>query len=124
MKPTFCAIFLAGVAASVDAHGFLYTVTIDGKRYIGDVPNRNTNPSTIRQVSNVTPVKGASNPDINCGLSAKIASLVADANPGSNMIFNWSGGDFQHVRLAAVLSYLIRINFSCLTSGRTTQAPC
>jgi len=102
MKPVFCAIFLTVIAASVDAHGFLYTVTIDGKRYIGNTPYGDANPSTIRQISDINPVKGTSNPDINCGLSAKIATLVADANPGSNMAFNWSGGEFQNVRLAAV----------------------
>ena len=103
MKLAFCALFLAAVAASVDAHGFLYTVTIDGKRYVGNVPNGDANPSAIRQVSGVTPVKGASNPDLNCGLGAQLATLVADANPGSAMAFNWSGGDFQHVCSTTVL---------------------
>ena len=106
MKSGFCAFLLTAVAASVDAHGFLYTVTIDGKRYVGNVPGGSANPSVIRQVSDISPVKGASNPDLNCGLSAQLASLVADANPGSAMAFNWSGGDFQHVRHSAVLVVL------------------
>ena len=103
MNPAFRAFLLAAVAASIDAHGFLYTVTIDGKCYVGNVPNGNANPSAIRQVSGVNPIKGASNPDLNCGFDAQLATLVADANPGSAMAFDWSGGDFQHVCLAAVL---------------------
>ena len=103
MKPAFCALLLTAIAASVDAHGFVYTVTIDGKRYIGNVPSGDTNPSVIRQVSDINPVKGVSNPDLNCGLSAQLSSLVADANPGSAMAFNWSGGDFELVRLSAAV---------------------
>ena len=107
MKPTFYAFLLTSVAALVDAHGFLYTVTIDGKRYIGNVPGGGTSPSVIRQVSDISPVKGASNRDLNCGLSAQSATLVADANPGSVMAFNWSGGNLQNVCLAPVLAVLV-----------------
>ena len=100
MRPAFCAFFLAAAAASVDAHGFVYTVTIDGKRYVGNVPSGDTNPSVIRQVSDISPVKGTSNPALNCGLNAQLATLVANANPGSAMAFNWSGGDFELVRFS------------------------
>ena len=106
MKPAFCTFLLTAVASSVDAHGFLSTVIIDGKRCIGNMPNANPNPSIIRQISGINPVKGASNPELNCGFSAQFATLVADANPGSAMAFNWSGGDFQLVRLSAVLVML------------------
>ena len=111
MKPTFFAFLLTAVATFVDAHGFVYTVTIDGKRYVGNVPAGDTNPSVIRQINDINPVKGASNPDLNCGLSAQLATLVADANPGSAMAFNWSGGDFERVRLFAVLVMLDSCSF-------------
>ena len=75
-------------------------------RYVGSMPNGDTNPSVIRQVSDISPVKGASNPALNCGLSAQLATLVANANPGSTMAFNWSGGDFELVRFSAVLVIL------------------
>ena len=40
----------------------------------------------------MSPVKGASNPDIMCGLSAQKAQLVAPANPGSLLSIQWNGG--------------------------------
>ena len=75
-------------------------------RYVGNLPNGDTNLSAIRQVSDINPVQGASNPALNCGLSAQLATLVANANPGSAMAFNWSGGDFGLVRFSAVLVIL------------------
>jgi len=87
-------------AAYVSAHGFVATVTIDGKAFKGNVPNGKTNPSIIRQISDTSPVKGADNPDTNCGKDAKPASLVADANPGSTVTFDWkAGSDFSNVCL-------------------------
>ena len=68
MKTAFYAFLLTVVGASVDAHGFLYTISIDGKSYIGNAPNRNTNPSVIRQVSDISPVK---NPDVCYSASAQ-----------------------------------------------------
>ncbi|KAF8629785.1 hypothetical protein AX17_005564 [Amanita inopinata Kibby_2008] len=90
MKSIFALLLSATYVA---AHGFLAQVTIDGTVYKGNVPNSATNPSVIRQVSDIGPVKGANNPDVNCGMSAKPASLVADAMPGSTVSFDWRGGD-------------------------------
>lgn len=50
-------------------------------------------PSPIRQISDFGPVKGSSNPDLMCGLTAQKAALVVPANPGSVMSFQWVGGD-------------------------------
>ena len=50
-------------------------------------------PSPIRLVSDIGPVKGASNTDLICGLSAKNAELVVPASPGSVFSVQWSGGD-------------------------------
>ena len=50
-------------------------------------------PSPIRLVSDIGPVKGATNPDIICGLSAQNAEMVVNANPGSVFSVQWSGGD-------------------------------
>lgn len=83
-------------ASQVSAHGFTHQMIIDGKAYIGNAPNADPNPSPLRQVSDVGPVKGASNPDVNCGLSAQPASQVASANPGSTVQFDWRGGDLSH----------------------------
>ncbi|KXN85895.1 Cellulose-growth-specific protein [Leucoagaricus sp. SymC.cos] len=80
-------------AASAYAHGYVATLTVAGKAYKGDVPGGAKDPSVIRQVSDVSPVKGATNPDINCGLNASPAQNVADANPGDQLTFDWRGGD-------------------------------
>ena len=85
---------------SVAAHGYVSKVVIDGTTYTGPLPAdaagaANNSPSPIRQIADIGPVKGATNPDINCGLSAQLASLVVSANPGSSMEFYWgnpSGG--------------------------------
>lgn len=63
-------------------------------------------------------MKGATNPDIICGLSAQNAEMVVNANPGSVFSIQWSGGDgVSKVSVAPV-----RIQ-STLTrrSGHTTR---
>ncbi|KAI0762314.1 glycosyl hydrolase family 61-domain-containing protein [Fomes fomentarius] len=79
----------------VAAHGFVSSVAIDGKEYAGNEPNQYKGPSPIRLISDISPVKGASNADLFCGLKAKPAELVASANPGSEVTFQWSGGGGQ-----------------------------
>lgn len=92
------ALFIPLLAAAyASAHGYVATLTIAGKDYKGDVPNGADDPSVIRQVSDVSPVKGADNPDLNCGMKATPAALVADANPGDTISFDWRGGDDSHV---------------------------
>lgn len=86
---------LIAVAPSVFAHGFLGQVAIDGKWYAGNVPNNYKGPSPIRLVNDIGPVKGSSNDDLMCGLSAQKAAMVVPANPGSKVTFQWSGGGGQ-----------------------------
>lgn len=85
------------VPTLVSAHGFVTTVTIDGKVFQGNVPNGPSNPSSIRQINDVGPVKGAKSPEVNCGHNAQIATQVANANPGSKLEFDWAGGDLSKV---------------------------
>ncbi|KAF8827606.1 hypothetical protein HHX47_DHR4000019 [Lentinula edodes] len=81
----------------VSAHGYLAYLGINDDQsytnYTGNVPNADPSPSVIRQVSDISPVKGASNPDLNCGLNAQFAQKVASANPGDLLVFDWRGGD-------------------------------
>ncbi|KAL4063410.1 glycosyl hydrolase family 61-domain-containing protein [Scleroderma yunnanense] len=77
----------------VHAHGYVSKVSIDGKIYIGNVPNASPTPAIVRQINNVAPVKNSTNPYLNCGQAAQLAALVADANPGSQFQFWWNGGD-------------------------------
>ena len=106
MLPQFTlALALAPVLVllpSVAAHGFVTKVVIDGTTYYGNVPvdggasnSSNPSPSPIRQIYDVSPIKGANNTDLTCGMAAQLASLVVPANPGSSMEFYWGveGGE-------------------------------
>lgn len=78
-------------------HGFVYKVTIDSKTYAGNIPTQNDNPSVIRLINDPNPVKGATNPDVNCGHGAQRAELTADANPGSKLAFDWRMANLSSV---------------------------
>ncbi|KAI0056896.1 hypothetical protein BV25DRAFT_1831790 [Artomyces pyxidatus] len=80
---------LLALLPGVSAHGYLAKVTIDGTDYVGNVPNAKPDPSPIRQIDDIGPVKGASNPFLNCGQAAALASVVAPANSGSKVQFLW-----------------------------------
>jgi len=95
-RATTLALFLLALIPHVVAHGFVYRVTINGQLYMGNIPNGNPNASIIRQISKVDPVKGANNTFLNCGQDAQPASLVASANPGDLLTFDWRGGDLSH----------------------------
>ena len=85
---------------SAAAHGFVTKVVIDGTTYTGNVPAAQPSDSPIRQISDISPVKGASNPSLNCGLNAQLASMVVPANPGSSMEFYWGDPDGSNVSVA------------------------
>ena len=101
----FSSISLFSLLSSASAHGFLRTLTIDGTDYAGNVPNASPNPSMIRQIDSVDPVKGATNRAVNCGQDAKIAQLSATASPGSNLTFDWAGGDGSNVSIRLLPTY-------------------
>jgi hypothetical protein len=78
----------------VHAHGYVRKVAIDGQFYAGNSPNtQKIVASPIRRIDDPTPIKGAKNPDVNCGKNATLAPVVAAANPGSMVTFDWAGGD-------------------------------
>lgn len=101
LLPFFIALFLTTTTTTlVSAHGYLYTLTIDGKAYTGlfPKPNVSTGPPTpnsvIRQLGDVGPIRDAQSPDLNCGIGAsKSAELVAEANPGSTLQLMWHNGE-------------------------------
>jgi hypothetical protein len=93
------SIFLL-TAKHVAAHGYVKTVTIAGKAYQADYPftdSGDSPPSGIRHVFDVVPIKGAKNPDVECGIKAQPASLVLSANAGDEMTFDWRGADDSFV---------------------------
>ncbi|CCL99937.1 uncharacterized protein FIBRA_01962 [Fibroporia radiculosa] len=79
-------------AAYTAAHGFVSQVIIDGTDYAGNLPAKYEGASPIRMISTIDPVKGADNSNINCGMGAELAEIVAPASPGSNVTFQWTGG--------------------------------
>lgn len=93
MKTTSTLIPLI-FAASTYAHGLLHQITINGKSFLGNGVDGGTPiPSVIRQISSPNPNKGASNPAVNCGPDAQPATLIANANPGDQLGFDWKGAD-------------------------------
>jgi hypothetical protein len=93
----FALVPVLSLLPSAIAHGFVTQVIIDGKTYSGNVPNAQPTDSPIRQISDIGPVKGASNPSLNCGLNAQLATMVVPANPGSTIAFYWGNPGQQNV---------------------------
>ena len=113
LQSTLVLVPIIALLPSVAAHGYVSKVVIDGTTYVGPLPadaaGATNSPSPIRQIADIGPVKGANNPDINCGLSAQLASQVVPANPGSSMEFYWgnpSGGK------VSCMSYLTRASIA------------
>jgi len=90
-RSTFLAF--AALVPLVAAHGSFKFARVDGKQYNGPNPNGDSGQFTIRAINDINPVKGTSNPDMNCGHNAQKAALVADANPGSVVEFAWQNGE-------------------------------
>jgi len=95
----------------VSAHGYVSILTVDGKAYTGNIPTENgepTNPSVVRRISTIDPVKGATNPFVNCGQNATAASLIANANPGSALTFKWVASNEENWphNTGAMLTYM------------------
>ncbi|TFK98989.1 glycosyl hydrolase family 61-domain-containing protein [Pterulicium gracile] len=94
MRSVTCFTLLSLLPSLVAAHGFVSQITVNNKKeFHGNSPYRNPDPSAVRQITGVEPVKGANNPDINCGLGSKIASDVLQVMPGDRLSFEWHGGD-------------------------------
>jgi hypothetical protein len=98
MKFLIPIISLAFILPYAAAHGLVTKLTIDGNVFKGNVLNGASNPSIICLISDPSPVKGAMNASVNCGPSLGPAALIGDANPGSVMVFDWTGADFNNVR--------------------------
>ncbi|KAG6333452.1 hypothetical protein ID866_5633 [Astraeus odoratus] len=110
--------------AIVSAHGYVGSVVIDGTTYQGNIPGGTTNPSIIRQVSTISPVKGASNPSLNCGMNATMASDVANVNPGSQILVDWVGGstgdsNWPH-NVGPIMHYMTKCSSSCSSYDSTS----
>jgi len=79
----------------VEAHGYISILGVDGTPYTGQEPTEDgqpTDPSVVRRISTIDPVKGANNSFLNCGQNGTAASLVAPTNAGSALTFQWEAG--------------------------------
>ncbi|KAI9058946.1 lytic polysaccharide monooxygenase [Trametes sanguinea] len=118
------ALSLLAAVPLVSAHGYVATVTIDGKAYKGNTPNSNSVQSPIRMISDVSPVKGTDNPYLSCGQNAQKAALVADAKPGSTVSFQWvsgTGGNWPH-NVGPLMTYMASCGSTGCASFNSTGA--
>ncbi|KAJ7762634.1 glycoside hydrolase family 61 protein [Mycena metata] len=110
MKSAAVTLFSASLIASAAAHGWVGTLTVNGKKYIGNKPVEQTPhgvPSVVRQISNNLPVKDVTSPALICGRSALPAADVATVPAGATMLFDWntlSGVWFHNV--GPIITYL------------------
>jgi hypothetical protein len=105
MKTTAVLLLLRALvfASYVSAHGYVSVLSVDGTPYKGQEPTEDGQsnvPSVVRRISTIDPVKGTSNPFLNCGQNATAASLVAPTNPGSALTFQWEAGGGEGVSRA------------------------
>jgi hypothetical protein len=126
---TLLVPFLAAALSlvpSAHAHGFVHTFSVDGQQYQGNTPNGRTDPSPIRQVSDQSPIYGATSSTVNCGTGAPNAALVVDAMPGSKLTWDWrtaSLGNWPHnIGAFSISSTSLLHVFYCL--ARAPQAQC
>ncbi|KAE9390573.1 hypothetical protein BT96DRAFT_865488 [Gymnopus androsaceus JB14] len=90
--PLISLIVTFSLCSYVSGHGYVAKLIVNGQSYSGNAPGAQATPSVIRQISDISPVKGATNPDLNCGLSAQLAADVATVNAGDSLAFDWRGG--------------------------------
>lgn len=106
---TTALVTLLAAAQYVSAHGYIASAQINGKNFKSKVPfSGDKTDFGIRSVEDVIPIKGATNKDINCGIKAKAAKLVLDANPGDKLSFNWrefDGAKWPH-DMGPMLTYM------------------
>ncbi|KAG5335216.1 hypothetical protein C0989_001828 [Termitomyces sp. Mn162] len=125
MKLVSSIFFPIAVATSALAHGLVTQITVDGKVYPGNTVNSKENPSVIRLVSSTSPVKGATNPDMNCGFGApQPAADVGNAMPGSKFEFTWGsgfGGNWPH-NTGPLMTYLASCGSTTCDKFDSTKA--
>ncbi|KAG6876166.1 hypothetical protein C0993_005197 [Termitomyces sp. T159_Od127] len=124
MKYASSILFPVAFAASALAHGLVTQITVDGKVYKGNVPN-GKEPSIIRLVDTTSPVKGASNSDMNCGAgSPQPAADIGNAMPGSKLGFFWGsgfGGNWPH-NTGPIMTYMASCGSTTCDKFDSTQA--
>ncbi|KAG9079965.1 a-factor receptor [Ceratobasidium sp. 370] len=108
----FNSLLALAAVASVSAHGFIQSVTVGGKTFSGPFPFSNKNAaSPVRKITTTFPITSATDPNMNCGIGAAKASLVAAANPGDKVTISWKSGqnkNWGHT-LGPIMTYLAQV---------------
>ncbi|KAL1674323.1 glycosyl hydrolase family 61-domain-containing protein [Schizophyllum commune] len=92
---------LVALVPRAAAHGYIASVSIDGKEYDGPYFGEDGDGKyPIRPVNTIDPLKGADNKDLSCGpgsypISGDESKVYAKASPGSAIDVNWMSGDGQ-----------------------------
>ncbi|QRV78851.1 glycoside hydrolase family 61 protein [Ceratobasidium sp. AG-Ba] len=108
----FNAVIALAAVASVSAHGFVSSVTVGGKTFSGPFPFSNKNAaSPIRKITTTFPITSATDGNMNCGIGAAKAALVADAKPGDKVTLNWKSGQNKNWghSLGPIMTYLAQV---------------
>ncbi|KAG9112163.1 hypothetical protein FRC07_007987, partial [Ceratobasidium sp. 392] len=98
--------------ASVSAHGFIDQIVIGSQTFSGPFPFSNKNAaSPIRKISTTFPITSATDPNMNCGINAEKASLVAAAKPGDKVTISWKSGQNKNWghSLGPIMTYLAQV---------------
>ncbi|KAJ7457264.1 glycoside hydrolase family 61 protein [Mycena galericulata] len=125
MTDTFIVLLL--LASHVSAHGFVSRVSVNGQTFKGNTPNEDPNvKSIIRQISDAAPVKGATNPGVNCGANAQLAATTANVQPGDTMSFFWVSEDptilFWPHNTGPMMAYMTKCDDSDCTTFNSSAA--
>jgi len=118
-------IALSSVLTSVNAHGYVQEVQIDGKQYSGwlpwvdpyaePVPTR-----IVRKVPGDGPILDNTSKDLACNQGGETGTkMVADINAGSKITFQWNTWPADH--LGPVSVYMASCNGEC-SSFNTANA--
>jgi len=112
---TTLVLSLLAAASSVSAHGYVSSFTANGKTYQGNVPNNPKFDSPIRLINDISPVKGANNPNILCGPNAQKAKVVAPVTAGSTVKFGWRASPNQEWphNTGPIMNYMAKCDGNC-----------
>ncbi|KAF7977558.1 hypothetical protein HWV62_3354 [Athelia sp. TMB] len=124
-KLTISLLLTLLLAQSVAAHGWVSQLKVGSKTYPGNTPPSTTTPSAIRPVSTWSPVLGATNPSLSCGIDAIKAPEVATVAAGDELQFTWktmmADGHWFH-NTGPILTYMASCGSTACSSFDSTEA--
>lgn len=94
MKFDLAFVLATLVPTLVSAHGYVGTITTNGKTYTGPAPEASSNNSPIRQITTIDPVKDIGGSTMSCGQNSPTAGApqTLTVAAGSLLTFTWTDG--------------------------------